>query len=199
MKGSTVDASVLFVDIRGFTGISEGKKPEVIVELLNDYFKRITDIIMAYGGHLNKFVGDEAMVMFGAPLENPNHARAAVEAARDIQREIQTVFQHHERHGLAIQVGIGINSGEMVAGNLGSDKRMEYTVIGDNVNIASRLTSLAKPGEILMSKNTYDQIESIEGLRVEYRGEVPVRGRKQDLTVYGVIPLLHDPEENENS
>jgi len=187
MKGSEVEATVLFVDIRGFTTLSEDKKPESIVELLNDYFTRVTDVVIKYGGHLNKFVGDEAMAVFGAPVPNLQHAEAAVLAALDIQTEISGLDRGILIEGMAIQVGIGINSGVMIAGNLGSEKRMEYTVIGDNVNVASRLTSLAKPGEILISGETYKLIKEKSRLNIEKRRKILVKGRKMGIDIFKVL------------
>lgn len=188
MKGATVEASVLFVDIRGFTALSENKTPEVIVDLLNDYLTRVTDSVIKHGGHVNKFVGDEAMAVFGAPAANPDHALAAVRAALEIQDEIAELNLQKKMDGMKIGVGVGINSGEMLSGNLGSQKRMEYTVIGDNVNIASRLTKVAKAGEILISKKTFDAIGDKESeLRFEPRGKAPVKGRRAHVTIYSVI------------
>ena len=187
MKGATVEASVLFVDIRGFTALSENKTPEVIVDLLNDYLTRVTDSVIKYGGHVNKFVGDEAMVVFGAPAANPDHALAAIRAALEIQDEIAKLNRQKKMNGMKIGVGVGINSGEMLSGNLGSQKRMEYTVIGDNVNIASRLTKVAKAGEILISKKTFDAVGEKESeLRFEARGKAPVKGRRAHVTIYSV-------------
>jgi adenylate cyclase len=189
MKGSEVEASVLFVDIRGFTALSEDKEPDTIIELLNDHFARITDIVIKHGGHLDKFVGDEAMAVFGAPAANIRHAETAVRAALDMQEEIARLAHEKEMEDIPIQVGIGINSGEMVAGNLGSKKRMEYTVIGDNVNVASRLTSLAKAGEILISKRTYESIRNKSKVKVKKKGKVPVKGRKMEIAVFKVLGL----------
>jgi len=192
MKGSEVEATVLFVDIRGFTTLSEDKSPESIVELLNDYFTCVTDVVIKHGGHLNKFVGDEAMVVFGAPVPNLQHAEAAVMAALDIQTAISGLDRGTLIQGMAIQVGIGINSGVMVAGNLGSEKRMEYTVIGDNVNVASRLTSLAKPGEILISGQTYELIKDKSRLNIEKRRKILVKGRKMRIGIFKVLGLAGD-------
>jgi adenylate cyclase len=187
MKGSKVEATVLFVDIRGFTSLAEEKEPETVVELLNDHFTRITDIVIKHGGHLNKFVGDEAMAVFGTPAPNPQHAEVAVRAALDIQEEIARLEREKGKGAISFQVGVGVNSGEIVAGNLGSPKRMEYTVIGDNVNVASRLTSLAKGGEILISKQTYEAIKDKNRLKVSERGKVPVKGKKVEITIYSVL------------
>ena len=188
MKGYRLDVTVLFVDIRGFTTLSEDKEPEEIVELLNEYFSDVTDVVITYGGHLNKFVGDEAMAIFGAPMPDPDHAESAVRAALDIQRAIAEGNLKEGRKS-KISVGVGINSGETVAGNLGSDKRMEYTVIGDNVNVASRLTSIAKAGEILISDRTYERISRKERFNVEERGKVSVKGRKEEINILNVRSL----------
>jgi adenylate cyclase len=194
MKGSKVDVSVLFVDIRGFAGLSENKDPERIVEMLNDYFTCVYDAVIDYGGNINKFVGDEAMVIFGAPASNPRHAEDAVRAALAIQKEILKL-NRVKRAGIEnIQVGVGINSGEMVAGNLGSQMRMEYTVIGDNVNIASRLTSLAKAGEILISSSTYDLIIDTGDFQVNDRGRVSVKGRERKVGTFNIIALNEDQD-----
>jgi adenylate cyclase len=193
MKGSALEATVLFVDIKGFTALSENKEPEKIVELLNNYFTQVTDVVIKNGGHLNKFVGDEAMVIFGTPVPNPQHAEVAVKTALNIQDEIARLYSTDRAGDMAIHVGIGINSGVMVMGNLGSEKRMEYTVIGDNVNVASRLTSLAKAGEILISKRTYELIDKEKNnLEIEERGKVSVKGRKTKIDVFNVLSLEKD-------
>jgi len=197
MKGATVEASVLFVDIRGFTALSEAKAPETIVDLLNDYLTRVTNTVIKYGGHVNKFVGDEVMAVFGAPVANAGHAQAAVRAALEIQDEIGELNRQKKMNGVKIGIGVGINSGEMLSGNLGSEKRMEYTVIGDNVNIASRLTKAAKAGEILISKKTFDAMEEKNGdFRFEARGKAPVKGRQAHVTIYSVTRSKEEPYEN---
>jgi adenylate cyclase len=197
MKGLNVEATVLFVDIRGFTGLAEEKEPEAVIEMLNDHFTRVTDIVIRHGGHLNKFVGDEAMIVFGTPAPNPQHAEAAVRAALDIQEEMARINREMKPGHVSFEVGIGINSGEIVAGNLGSPKRMEYTVIGDNVNVASRLTSLAKGGEILISKQTFESIEDNSRLIVTDRGKVSVKGKKVEITIYNVMRLDEGKDEKD--
>jgi adenylate cyclase len=186
MKGARVSSSVLFVDIRGFASLSENKDPEGIVELLNAYFTCVYDAAIKHKGHINKFVGDGAMVIFGAPVSNPRHAEDAVRAALDIKEGILALNREKKIGVEPLHVGIGINSGEMVAGNLGSRMRMEYTVIGDNVNIASRLTSLAKSGEILISGSTYDLIKDKGFFQSEARGRASVRGRKKAVHIFNV-------------
>ena len=188
IKASKVDATILFVDIRGFTSLSEDIEPERVTELLNEYFTRVTYTILRHGGHSNKFVGDEAMVVFGAPVPNARHAEDAVKAALDIQEEIARLNLERKQEGISFKVGIGINSGEMVGGSLGPEKRMEYTVIGDNVNVASRLTSMAKGGEILISKQTYESIAK-NRINVEEKGQVSVKGRRGGIKTFKVLSL----------
>lgn len=187
MRGARVNASVLFVDIRGFTTLSEDKDPAWIVDLLNDYFTRVTDVVIARGGSINKFVGDEAMAVFGAPIADPNHADSAVRAAMEIQEAVRRIGEGGGPGRAGIRVGVGVNSGDVVAGNLGSEKRMEYTVIGDDVNVASRLTAMAQAGEILISKQTFDRMTNKDDLHVEERGSVTVKGRRTLLSVYNVV------------
>jgi adenylate cyclase len=192
IKASKVDATILFVDIRGFTSLSEDIEPERVTELLNEYFTRVTYTILRHGGHSNKFVGDEAMVVFGAPVPNPQHAEAAVRAALELQEEIARLNREKKKEvGISFEVGIGINSGEMVGGSLGPEKRMEYTVIGDNVNVASRLTSIAKGGEILISNQTYKSIAK-NRLNVEEKGKVSVKGRRGGIKTFKVLNLEGD-------
>jgi adenylate cyclase len=196
MKGSEVEASVMFADIRDFTTLSEDKEPESIVELLNDYFTRVTEVVVKHGGHINKFVGDAAMAVFGTPVPNLRHAEAAVRAGLDIQKEITRLDREEKMADVAIQVGIGINSGAMVAGNLGSQRRMEYTVIGDNVNVASRLTSRAKAGEILITGQTYELIKDKDSLKIEKRRISAVKGRKTKIRIFNVLGLREDQHED---
>jgi class 3 adenylate cyclase len=167
--------------------MSEGKDPAWIVDLLNDYFSRVTDVVIAHGGHVNKFVGDEAMAIFGAPVANPDHADSAVKAALEIQRVVRDIEGRGGRGRMKVHVGVGVSSGDVVAGNVGSEKRMEYTVIGDDVNVASRLTSMARSGEILISKQTYELLDRSNGIRVEERGSLKVKGRRMNLSVYNVV------------
>jgi adenylate cyclase len=137
-------------------------------------------------------VGDAAMAVFGTPVANPQHAEAAVRAALDIQKEIARLDPEKKLEDVGIQVGIGINSGAMIAGNLGSRRRMEYTVVGDNVNVASRLTSRAKAGETLISRQTYELIKNKNRLKIEKRRIMPLKGRKMKIAVFNVLGLQED-------
>lgn len=157
-KGRSVEVSVLFADIRGFTSMSEKMSPEAVINLLNEYFGLMTEIILKNNGYIDKFIGDAIMVVFGSPVETTDHAICAVKTACEMQEKL---FDYNKRHaeGSQVRVGIGVNSGKVVAGNLGSIQKMEYAVIGDNVNIASRLCSMAKADEIIVAKSTYDSVK----------------------------------------
>jgi len=193
MKASSKEATVLFTDIRGFTTLAENKNPEYIVDLLNVHFTKITEIIIRHGGHIDKFVGDEAMAVFGIIKENPNHAMDAAKAGLEIMDLIETYALQNKDPKQVLRIGVGINTGQMVSGNLGSLKKMEYTVIGDNVNIASRLTSIAKPGEILISEKTYDKIKNHQNFAIKEKGLTSIKGMKNKIRVFQLaIPPKND-------
>ncbi len=143
--------SVLFTDIRGFTSLSEGLEPEEVITLLNDFFGEMVDIIFEYGGTLDKFIGDAIMANWGAPVARPDDAERALAAAIDMQNELVSMNRRKQPGEPQVKIGIGINYGEAFVGNIGSHRRLEYTAIGDTVNTASHLCSMAGPGEILVS------------------------------------------------
>lgn len=155
LGGVNQKVSVMFADIRGFTPLSERMSPEQVVELLNEYFTRVTDVIFDNGGTLDKYIGDAVMAVFGAPISKGNDALNAVKAAVDLQRLLVQMNRDAKQRGWpALKVGIGINTGLVTAGNIGSPRRIDYTVIGDAVNTASRLMSKAQGGEIIISEST---------------------------------------------
>lgn len=186
LGGVNQKVTVMFVDIRGFTPMSESMKPERVVEILNEYFTRVTDVIFDYGGTLDKYIGDAVMAVFGAPISKGNDAANAANAALQIQRLlIELNRDAAARHWPELRVGIGINTGVVTAGNIGSLRRLDYTVIGDTVNIASRLTSNAKPGQILVSDSTAAELG---GQRFDLQVLPPmmVKGRSMPLRVFDV-------------
>jgi len=187
MKGISLEATIIFVDIRGFTAMAEGSDPDAVVDLLNSYFTMVTDIIIQHGGYLDKFVGDTVMGVFGALIPDHAHAESAVRASVQVRRNLPKLNQRFSAAAKHIRAGIGINTGEVVAGNLGSSKRMEYTVIGDNVNVASRLTDLAGPDEILVSEQTYLKLARIPGFYFRSRGAMEVKGRKEPVKIYEIL------------
>ncbi len=183
--------SVLFSDIRGFTSMSEKIKPEEVVSILNEYLSEMTDIIFTNKGTLDKFIGDAVMAVFGSPIFLKDHAQRAVKTAVLMIKKLDELNEKWEKQGKkTLKIGIGINSGEVIAGNMGSLKRMEYTVIGDNVNLASRLESMNKElgTEILISENTYKEVKDI--VRVRKFENIKIRGKEESITVYEVLDII---------
>ncbi len=185
LGGVNQKVTVLFADIRGFTAISENEKPERIVQLLNLYFTEMTDIIFEHGGTLDKYIGDEMMALFGAPHETPEDAKNALNAAVAMQRRLKEINQKLLVEGFAeIGVGIGLHTGEATVGYIGSDKRSEYTAIGDTVNLASRVQNQAATGEIVISEATAAEAESRYPLK--QREPVQVKNRLRPVTLFEV-------------
>jgi adenylate cyclase len=180
---------VLFADIRGFTGISESHEPQVVVDALNEYFERMVEIVFRHEGTLDKFIGDEMMVLFGSPVAHDDDPIRAVCAALEMQEALASLNERHQVHGLPpFEIGIGINTGEVVAGYIGSSQALEYTVIGDPVNTGSRLCSLAKPGQVLISEGTSDKL----GGRFELK-ELPreqVKGKAHPIRVFELVGVV---------
>jgi adenylate cyclase len=191
LGGAKRDVVVLFSDIRGFTPLSERMSPDEIASLLTEYFSEMVDVVFEHGGTLDKFIGDAVMALWGAPLARLDAADQAVRAAVAMQRRIDWLNAEWSRQGRqTIAVGIGINAGEVFAGNIGSVKRLEYTVIGDPVNTASRLCSKAGPGEVLLSERLYRELASPPPVRA--LEPLPLKGKAQAVPVYSV-DLQADP------
>jgi len=177
--------TVLFADIRGFTRISEHAPPEKIVQLLNRYFSAMTDIIFAHGGTLDKYLGDGLMALFGAPTVTPKDAANAIAAAVAMQRRMLSINDELREEGFPeIGIGIGLHTGEVTVGYIGSERRSEYTAIGDAVNTASRLESNAKAGEILVSEVTAKAAHSRYQLAA--REPISVKNREQPVPLFEV-------------
>jgi len=156
LGGEQRDVTILFTDIRGFTSMSEKMKPERVVTTLNEYFSDMIDIVFKNNGTLDKIIGDELMVLYGAPISGENDTHRAVETAIEMQQKIKELnMDRKKRNEPPILVGAGINKGLVVSGNIGSRDLMDYTVIGDTVNVASRLCAAAGPGEIMVSSSVY--------------------------------------------
>ena len=155
LGGVNQTVTILFADIRGFTAFAERESPEKVVGLLNRYFSRMSEIIFSHGGTLDKYIGDGLMAIFGAPTASPEDAKNALKAAVTMQVQLITLNRELEAEGFQrIQIGIGLHTGVATIGYIGSDRRSEYTAIGDTVNLAARLESNAKGGQILMSDAT---------------------------------------------
>ena len=185
LGGVNQTITVLFADIRGFTTISENEKPEKVVGLLNRYFSTMTEIIFAHGGTLDKYIGDWLMAIFGAPTASPEDALNAVKAAVTMQKRLAKLNEELRIEGYGqISIGIGLHTGEATIGYIGSDKRSEYTAIGDTVNLASRLESNAGGGQILMSEATAAASGNL--IPVNQREPLTVKNRVQPVNVLEV-------------
>jgi adenylate cyclase len=185
LGGVSQTITILFADIRGFTRISEHANPEKIVSLLNRYFSAMTDIIFAHGGTLDKYLGDGLMALFGAPTATPDDASNALNAAVAMQRRLLGINRELRDEGFAeIGVGMGLHTGEVVVGYIGSERRSEYTAIGDTVNTSSRLESNAKGGEILISDATAKAARS--RYKLQPREAIMVKNRQQPVMLWEV-------------
>ena len=185
LGGRNKDIAVLFVDIRGFTTMSENLDPEEVVDILNEYFGVITDAIFKNKGTLDKFIGDAAMAVFNSPFDLDDYVYRAVMTACDIAKASEALGEKlMERFGKKVSYGIGVNCGEAIIGNIGSNFRMDYTAIGDTVNTAARLESNAKAGEILISEEVKKRLEG--RIETEDVGEIPLKGKHNKIFVYRV-------------
>lgn len=188
LGGERIECSILFTDICGFTSLSERLEPEVIVKMLNEYFTEMTRIIFANQGTIDKFIGDAIMAVFGAPVFTPKSAQNAVKAGVDMLAKLTELQKKWEAEGSpSFKIRIGINTGVVVAGNLGSIERMDYTVIGDNVNLASRLESNATPMTALISDTTYSKIKDI--VVAEEKEPIKVKGKEKPIKTYEVSDI----------
>ena len=185
LGGTSQNITILFADIRGFTRISEHAPPEKIVSLLNRYFSAMTEIIFAHGGTLDKYLGDGLMALFGAPTATPDDASNALNAAVAMQRRLLGINRELRDEGLQeIGVGMGLHTGEAIIGYIGSDRRSEYTAIGDTVNTSSRLESNARGGEILISDATAKAAHS--RYKLKEREPIMVKNRQQPVNLWEV-------------
>jgi PAS domain S-box-containing protein len=189
LGGGRRNATVFFADIRGYTRFSEGREPEEIIDILNGYFSEAVERVIENRGYIDKFIGDCIMAVWGVPLpESEEDAANAVSCALAIQKTIQSSRRRFFRKDAAsLKVGIGINTGPLVAGNLGSLRRMDYSVIGDTVNIAARLEGIAGPDEIIISEAVKKCLDG--AFRLEKRQAVRVKGREKPVEIYNVLGL----------
>jgi adenylate cyclase len=193
LGGQRRDMTVLFSDIRGFTTVSEKGQPEEIVGMLNEYFSEMVAIVFRHGGTLDKFVGDMVMALFGAPLDDERHAVHAAEAALDMVAALAVLNERWRAEGRPVlDIGIGINSGPMIAGNIGSSAIMSYTVIGDAVNLGARLESLNKEygTRIIISEPTRARLG--DGYALRPLGDVVVKGKTQPVAIFELTGRDHN-------
>jgi adenylate cyclase len=188
LGGINKELSILFLDIRGFTTLSEKLPPEQVLDFLNTMFDMITRKALDNKGTIDKFIGDAAMVIFNAPLDVPDHEYRAVRTAWDIQESMKEVRRMiEEKHGITVSVGIGVNTGMVVVGNIGSFLRVDYTAIGDNVNIAARIESNTQPNQILVSEETYERTKG--SFVYNCIGERMMKGKSVPVKLYEVVDL----------
>jgi class 3 adenylate cyclase len=189
LGGEEMTITILFSDIRRFTSLAERLPPKQVVELLNDYFTRMINVVTKYDGVVDKLMGDSVMALFGVPFPAVDDALQSVRCAIAMQKEVKEFNRIRTGEGLpTLEMGIGLNTGPVIAGNIGSKERMEYTVIGDSVNIAARLQGLAKPGEVLVSEQTYRQVKGkVLATPME---PMTLKGKRIPVGVYRIDSLL---------
>ena len=192
LGGKKAVVTVLFADIRGFTSMSETMSAQQVSEILNEYFTEMEPIISKYNGIINKFIGDAVMAIFGEPIQDKNHALNAVKCGYEMLLKVKELQKKWAEEGKPkIEIGVGINTGEVFVGNIGSVNRMEYTVIGDTVNLASRLESYNKvyKTKMLISSSTYEETKSfIDVIRIS---DVEIRGKSHKMDIYEVLKVIY--------
>ena len=176
--------TVVFTDIRGFSTITDSLEPEEISHLLDSYLSEMIKIVHHYDGTLNKIIGDGLLIFFGDPFPMEDHPGRAVCMAIDMQKKVRELGPEWHKYGHELGLGIGINTGFMTVGNIGSDIHRDYTVIGNQVNVAARLESVAKAGQILISQRTYSQLNGV--VEVEEIGEIKVKGIHSPVRTFRV-------------
>jgi adenylate cyclase len=185
LGGKEEDVCVLFADIRGFTSLSEKMDPPKVVYVLNNYFQSMIDVIFKYSGTLDKIIGDELMVLYGVPISAENDCQNAVDSAISMLDSLGDFNKKMNNEGLPqLNIGIGINFGKVVSGNIGSRQQMNYTVIGDNVNLAARLCSSAKGGEISISKSVYEKLDIKDAFTK--RAPIMVKGKEKPIDNWSI-------------
>ena len=184
LEPKDVTATILFADIKGFTALAERMPPREVNLILNDFFSRMTDIVFKYDGTLDKYTGDGLMAVFGAPMEKKDDAERGIRAAQEMMQAL-AVMMDGTPEDRTFSIRIGINTGKVVAGNIGSPKRMDYTVIGDAVNTASRLESIAQPNQILIGEETYKRVQGKFNIRPV--GPRKVKGKSVEVMLYEVL------------
>jgi adenylate cyclase len=185
-------ATVLFADIRGFTAMSENMEAAEVLQMLNEYFEVMVEIVFCHEGTVDKFVGDEIMVIWGAPVAHNDDPARAVRAALDMQGALGEFNRTRQSEGEpTIQIGIGINTGDLVAGYIGSTRTMAYSVIGDVVNTAARMCSSAAPGQIIISEDTLKLVK--DDFEVTRLDPIRAKGKSKPLHTYNVLKVKGVP------
>ncbi|NTW06141.1 MAG: adenylate/guanylate cyclase domain-containing protein, partial [Peptococcaceae bacterium] len=202
LGGARMNLTILFSDIRGFTTFSEHKEPEYIVHRLNEYFTEMTSVIFKHGGTLDKFLGDGIMAFYGAPIQCEDHADRALKTATEMMERLAVLNQRWKDQGEpTIDIGVGINTGPVVVGNVGSSERMDYTIIGEDVNLAARLESMNKEyrTKILLSDRTIKYIVDPQlKEKTEYLASANVRGMAEPVGIYTIKGFRNKTGEDDN-
>ena len=186
LENERKETTVLFADIRSFTRITERMEVEDVVSMLNEFFGTMVDIIFKNNGILDKFLGDQLMAVFEPILSENTAPYDAVKSAIEMQDAIEALMKvRGKQKKETFEIGIGINTGNSIVGNVGAENRMDYTVIGDSVNVAARLQQLAKGGEIIIGEQTYRQVK--DRFRIEKKGEMPVKNKNKLILCYSVL------------
>jgi adenylate cyclase len=176
----------MFCDIRGSTTLGERLTPAELVDVLNEHFTAMTEIIFQYQGTLDKYIGDEIMVVFGSPITSPDDAQRAVRAALAMQTRNAELNQAREVEGRpTLDIGIGMNTGDAIAGLIGSPDRLEFTVIGDSVNTAKRFCDLAGPGQVVVGQSTFDHVQ--QSIEARQMGSILLKGKGMPVHAYEVV------------
>jgi class 3 adenylate cyclase len=186
LGGNRQPITVLFADVVAFTPLSESRPPEQVVAMLNELFSVLTEVVFRHGGTVDKFIGDCIMAVWGAPVAQPDHADRALAAAEDMMHFLEVAAAGwQKKYDVEIRLGIGVNSGEAIVGNIGSNKRMEYTVVGDVVNVAARLEGLAAPNQVLVAEGT--RRLSTDRFELVHVGEKNLIGRAKPVDVFELV------------
>ncbi|MGL1894197.1 MAG: adenylate/guanylate cyclase domain-containing protein [Spirochaetaceae bacterium] len=196
LGGELRDVAIFFSDICGFTSISENMKPSQIVEMLNEYFTEMTDIIFKYDGTLNKYIGDAIMAIFGAPIQSDNNSERAVRVSLEMRTQLNLLNEKRIIEGKApIKIGMGLHKGKVLVGNIGSTRQMEYTVIGDAVNVCSRIEGLTRifDTDLLISDDLYREVKDL--VNITTCEPIDVKGKSEKILVHKVISLKGDYNE----
>jgi adenylate cyclase len=187
LGGEEKIVTVLFADIRKFSNLTEKMLPHEVIGMLNECMTRISEVIDAHGGVIDKYVGDEVMALFGAPVSSPNSSYEAVICALEIQKVLENWNSERSREKLPpIHMGIGVHTGVVLAGNMGAEKRLNYTVLGANVNLAARLCSSAHEGEVLISEDTLNEPNVKENILYEASSPIELKGFSKPVSLFRV-------------
>jgi|GEM_PF-1665225 len=191
LEGKRKAVTCFFSDLRGFTTVSEQLDVSVVVPMLNEHLEAMTDIVFEYGGTVDKFIGDCVMAFFGAPLDQEDHTERAVRAAVAMRDKHNEIAEGWAERGLPnVKIGIGVHAGEVFVGNIGGENLSSYTIIGDHVNLASRLEGVSGPDDIIISADVYNKLEAshlVEHVDAEERGELTAKGKTVPVRIYNVL------------